>query len=398
MESGSIANRDAAEETRDVGARFLRAGEWAKAIKFFDKSLRLYALPGVEELRKRAQDNLDKPAPTQAPAPAAAGGGAKSPSSGSSGNVGANGRSFTAEQEKGAKELLSIGKKSHYKVLGVSKTASSAEIKKAYRKMSLKYHPDKNSAPTAESAFKTINSAYDVLSDKEKRNIYDQVGHENADQAMNNGGGGGGGFHGSPFGGGGAMNPEDLFNMFFQGAAGPQFRGGRNQHFFHQSFGGGGQQRQNQRQHQQANRQEANTNVGGFMQLLPIIMILLMSFGSFGGSSTPTPLFSLNPTSSHQRPLSTTMKQSVFPNIKYYGTNELYSAFKRKAVSHFEKLKIEKEVFNQYDLQMKNGCNRERVYNRGRPEVAKSNTQCDAYNEYKAEYEEWEKNRNSDNF
>jgi len=66
----------------------------------------------------------------------------------------------------------------YYKVLGVSKTASAADIKRAYRKLSLKYHPDKNPSPDASSKFAEIATAYDVLSDEEKREAYDRGGEE----------------------------------------------------------------------------------------------------------------------------------------------------------------------------------------------------------------------------
>lgn len=62
------------------------------------------------------------------------------------------------------------------------------EIKKAYRKLALKYHPDKNSAPSAESAFKAISSAFDTLSDASKREAYDQYGHESSENLNSSGG------------------------------------------------------------------------------------------------------------------------------------------------------------------------------------------------------------------
>lgn len=68
--------------------------------------------------------------------------------------------------------------KDYYKILGVSKTATDDELKKAYRKLALKFHPDKNQAPGAEEKFKQIGEAYDVLSDPRKRQIYDQLGEE----------------------------------------------------------------------------------------------------------------------------------------------------------------------------------------------------------------------------
>lgn len=69
------------------------------------------------------------------------------------------------------------GKRDYYEVLGVPRTASEAEIKAAYRKLALQWHPDRNKSPEAETKFKEINEAYEVLSDKEKRAAYDQFGH-----------------------------------------------------------------------------------------------------------------------------------------------------------------------------------------------------------------------------
>lgn len=68
--------------------------------------------------------------------------------------------------------------KDYYKMLGIARNASEDEIKKAYRRLALKYHPDKNKAPGAEERFKEVAEAYEVLSDKRKRDIYDQLGEE----------------------------------------------------------------------------------------------------------------------------------------------------------------------------------------------------------------------------
>jgi len=119
-------------------------------------------------------------------------------------------------------------KRDYYEVLGVSKTASAEEIKKAYRKMAIKYHPDKNPGDkAAEEKFKEAAEAYDVLSDADKRARYDQFGHSMGPQGF----GGGGGFYG------GGMSMEDIFAHFgdifggrmggfggFGGAAGGQPR------------------------------------------------------------------------------------------------------------------------------------------------------------------------------
>ncbi|MDE5881469.1 MAG: molecular chaperone DnaJ [Muribaculaceae bacterium] len=114
-------------------------------------------------------------------------------------------------------------KRDYYEVLGVSKGASADEIKKAYRKMAIKYHPDKNPGDKeAEEKFKEAAEAYDVLSDADKRAKYDQFGHAMGPQGFG-GGAGGGGFYSS-----GGMSMEDIFAHFgdiFGGRMGGGFGG-----------------------------------------------------------------------------------------------------------------------------------------------------------------------------
>jgi DnaJ-class molecular chaperone len=93
--------------------------------------------------------------------------------------------------------------KDYYKILGISKGASDDEIKKAYRKLALRYHPDKNKSPGAEEKFKEVAEAYEVLSDKKKRDVFDQYGEEGlkSGSAASSEGPGGGftyTFHGDP--------------------------------------------------------------------------------------------------------------------------------------------------------------------------------------------------------
>jgi molecular chaperone DnaJ len=121
-----------------------------------------------------------------------------------------------------------MAKQDYYEILGVGKNATEAEIKKAYRKMAIKYHPDKNpDNKEAEEKFKEAAEAYEILSNADKKARYDQFGHSAFE------GGAGGGF------GGGGMNMDDIFSQFgdiFGGA----FGGGGG---FGGGFGGGGRAR-----------------------------------------------------------------------------------------------------------------------------------------------------------
>jgi len=120
-------------------------------------------------------------------------------------------------------------KRDYYEILGVAKDVTAGELKKSYRKLAIKFHPDKNpDDKEAEEKFKELGEAYEILSDEEKRAAYDRYGHAAFE---NGGGGGGGGF------GGGFHDASDIFSQVFGGA----FGGGG----FEDIFGGGGGRRRN---------------------------------------------------------------------------------------------------------------------------------------------------------
>ncbi len=126
-------------------------------------------------------------------------------------------------------------KRDFYEILGVSKTSSKEEIKSAYRKKALEFHPDRNKSADAETKFKEINEAYQVLSDQEKRKAYDQFGHSAFDPSS--------GFGSNPFTGGFRQGP---FTYSYNSSGGNPFAGfdfgEGNDPFevFESFFGGGG--------------------------------------------------------------------------------------------------------------------------------------------------------------
>lgn len=317
-------NKPEAERCRDMGATALRQGNLARAVKLLSKSLQLYPLPGVEALLEQARRRQQNE-PNGTNGSASTGASSSSNSNGNAANAnasasasssssptppppqrstsaasstGADGRAYTEEQVTVVKRVLKAregGRGAHYRVLGLQQDCSESDIKKAYRKLSLKVHPDKNSAPQADDAFKAVGLAYATLSDTQKRTIYDRYGEEDPDSR----GGGGGGVR--PFGrrGGGGVHmhgqhvdPDEIFNMFFGGGVPGGGGGPGGVHFYSTGFGGPGMHfraggpRGRPRGGGRAQQQEHEAPGWSMLvQLLPILLMFLLSFSRFGSDS-----------------------------------------------------------------------------------------------------------------
>lgn len=206
--------------------------------------------------------------------------------------------SHSSDQEKIVLKILSHKPHQFYEILSVTKTSSDGEIKKSYRKLAIKLHPDKNPHPRAAEAFKYVNKAWEILSDPSKKKIYDQTG---ADPDLRGAAGfsSSSAYGGSPFGGSSGFSgfsqqgfgndfQDDIFNMFFgggmpQGRGGPQTFSFGNNGFTFSSFGGGQdffssareqQRRQQRRRHEEQQRKQPSA-WDTFLQILPLVVILL---------------------------------------------------------------------------------------------------------------------------
>ncbi|KAK6161685.1 hypothetical protein DH2020_005066 [Rehmannia glutinosa] len=170
-------------------------------------------------------------------------------------------------------------KKDYYEILGLEKSCSSEDVRKAYRKISLKVHPDKNQAPGAEEAFKMVSKAFQCLSDGESRKRYDLVGSEEPVYERRGGGGGVNGMRGFNGFYDGDVDAEEIFRNFFFGGMHPATTG----NFGGFSFGPGVRVRTGGVDHQGSNW--ART----LIQLLPVILLLLVNF-----LPSSEPIYSLN--------------------------------------------------------------------------------------------------------
>ena len=291
-------NKEQAERCRDMGAGALKQGDFPRAVKFLQKSLQLYPLPGVDALLSSAKSQMasaanssNETSSTTANTGSSQHSTSRDPrptSSTSSQNLnGADGRAYTAEQVEVVKEVLRSkegGRGAHYRVLKLNQGCTESEIKKAYRKLSLKVHPDKNSAPNADEAFKAVGLAYATLSDPQKRTIYDRYGEEDPD---NRGAARAGGMNMHHRGQ--EVSPEEIFNMFFGGGMPGMNRGGPGFHVYTSGFGPGGMPFRTaapRRQPRQQEREERQTPfLSVLFQFMPLLLILFSTFFRSDGSS-----------------------------------------------------------------------------------------------------------------
>ncbi|KAG7298417.1 hypothetical protein JYU34_018042 [Plutella xylostella] len=269
-------NKDEAEKCIDIAQAAFSSGNAEKAERFLLKAERLYPTARAKELLARVKAaGPSTGTPNKTP-----------PSSPSGDDVRKRKppahqpqqREYTTEQLEAVRRIKTKCK-DYYEILGVSKEATDSDIKKAYKKLALQLHPDKNHAPGAAEAFKAIGNAAAVLTDPEKRKQYDVRGEEPSHQTT-------GHTHHQYYARGfeSDMTAEELFNMFFGATAFP---------------GGGG----NVYHRRRAREPEGRETHGSLLQLLPVAVLVLLSMMS--GFFISEPVFSLAPSSKHPVPRET---------------------------------------------------------------------------------------------
>ncbi|OUM55134.1 hypothetical protein BVG19_g4618 [[Candida] boidinii] len=308
---------------------------------------------------------------------------------------------FTPDQEKIVKEILTIETSDYYKLLKVDKGANDIEIKKSYRKLAIKLHPDKNKHPHASEAFKKIAKAFEVLSDADKKRIYDQTGVDPDSRGA--GGPGAGGFSGFGGGGrpagragfdgfhpfmqgggpGGGLFDDDILNMFFGNGAGGGFGGsGFGGNGFTFQFGGpggpsmfttGGGPGMRYRRRPQAGGRGAGAGAGRngnqpqepesiydhLKQFIPflIFIIPLLISSLFGSGNSNSPHNNLPKFSFESQPALPVERLTPNYQVPYYITEKTYNSLN---VSPKKMLKLDKDVENVYVNELKNKCFRQR--------------------------------------
>lgn len=358
------ANKEAAAQCLEVAERALAAGDLEKAERFVQKAQRLFPTDLGRTLQQRikraAEARSSSGAANGRPSgsgPAGMGTGPNlrqrhAPPAAASGSSSRRHEPPPDEDHKATPEQRELVARirattCYYEILGISKTATDDDVKKAYRKLALKLHPDKNKARGADEAFKSVSKAFTCLSDPAKRRHYDAYGREEG--AVGGGGGGmrrgGGGF---PYGDM-EIDPEELFNMFFGGN--PFMSGARVY-----SFGGGHPFAQ--RRHA-AHQQQQRGGGGGtaaspllqLVQLAPLLLLLLFTFLQ----SRSQPPYSLNRTREYSQQFQTSTYSVPFWVRDAQQLHRDYPPGSR------ERVRLEHQIESEYRGALQQQCYNERM-------------------------------------
>lgn len=320
-------NKDEAERCIELAEQFILEGKRDKAEKFLLKSEKLYSTQKAKDLLDRLQ--RIKSASTPPPKPPS-----EEPTVRKRTNTGGKKEDenpgtvqYTKEQLEAVKRIKDC--KDYYQILGVSKDATDSEIKKAYKKLALHFHPDKNKTPGAAEAFKAIANAFTVLTDVEKRKQYDMFGSDEEKIRYTR--------RHETFTHEADVTAEELFNMFFGTAytyntprREPRWR------------------RTDQQAYQTHHNRETN-NYGVLMQMFPVLILIALSLMS--SLLVSDPVYSL--TQNSKFPV---LRTTVNLRVPYYVKENFHSTYQGSL------RRLEASVEEEYVMNLRASCHRERSY------------------------------------
>ncbi|XP_064633473.1 dnaJ homolog subfamily B member 14-like isoform X2 [Lineus longissimus] len=367
-------NRDESEKCYKLALKYIQAGDNDKAIRFLEKAERLYPSHKAKDLLNRLSqpngtasgeqddesdgkpgennaDNLRSRFASQSRQNSTASNMSnasdKSEKDSTANHTSPGDKSHKVEKNYTQDQLVAVRKikkcKDYYEVLGVARDATEDDLKKAYKKLALKFHPDKNKAPGSSDAFKAIGNAFSVLSDTEKRRRYDLYGEEESRSSGHRHSHGGyyendytrGGFESD-------ISAEELFNMFFGGG----FPSASNVYVnrMHPQHRRQGHNRGSAEEHTTRQR---NGSYMLLIQLAPILMLVLMSF--LGSFFVADPSYSLHSSTKY-----TNERKTANLGIKYFVKQD-FNTYYKGSIN-----KVEREVEHEYIQNMREHCYRER--------------------------------------
>ncbi|XP_020486621.2 dnaJ homolog subfamily B member 12a [Labrus bergylta] len=331
------SNKDEAERCIKIALIAVNNNQPDKARKFLEKAQRLFPTTQAQNVLDSLAQNGKPPeengSHVNGEGPTMRHRGQAEGADGSAQGATDSAKPYTAEQMEAVRKIKSC--KDYYQILGVEKTASEEDLKKAYRKLALKFHPDKNHAPGATEAFKAIGNAYAVLSNTDKRRQYDQYGEERTHPTRQR--------QHRDFEA--DISPEDLFNMFFGGGFPSSnvhvYRNGR-MHFAHHN-------------RQERREQQRDGGLALFVQLMPILILIIVSALSQMMVTQPPYSLSYRASAGHiQKRHTSHLKVTFYVGDRF---NEEYSGTNLKAV--------ERNVEEDYISNLRNNCWKEKQQKEG---------------------------------
>ncbi|KAJ8356511.1 hypothetical protein SKAU_G00193050 [Synaphobranchus kaupii] len=335
------SNRDEAERCFEIAVTALRNNHTDKAQRFLEKAYKLFPTEKTKALLESIAQNGQAFGQSD-PSRTSDGSGARhrKPAEGenATGEKAADApKPYTSDQLEAVKRIKRC--KDYYEILGLSRDASEEDLKKAYRKLALKFHPDKNHAPGATEAFKAIGNAYAVLSNADKRRQYDQFGEERAHPSRHG--------HSQDYNRGfeADISPEDLFNMFFGGGFPSS-----NVHVY-----SNGRMRYNYNQRPERREQQGDGGLALFVQLMPILILIVVSALSQMMVSSPPYSLSVRPSVGHtHKRLTGTLK------VAYYVGEHFAEEYSGNNLKN-----MESSVEDDYISNLRNNCWKEKQQKEG---------------------------------